>query len=632
MRGTPFLLKGFTDGLNTVSAPYELEQSETRECLNVVSTTRGSIRKRYGSTIFTEGPPNTELDSMAVAVPGARYLILSGAGKLYSVAANGTVTEIGKGFTAGAQWSIFQAPKSTAVAGQGPVYLTNGVDKPQYWTGAEAKTEVKEWKGVASAPKVTDGSITEGTVTLKSETIGFLGSDVGKVLKFETEVKAKVEAGSVKVAEATIEAVLSPKEVQLSIPEDGWAETKTAVHFELQRSYYAKGEHVPNGKYAIFVGNRVWMTGIAEDPSAVWFSEFADIGEGGAQADPSAWPTTNVVRFDSSDGQPITGIGTVGPYILVFKESKTWVIHNLNTGENRKISDSVGCVAQRSIVPVGAQTFFLTANQGVFSTNGSSLQEMSYKVRPTILGINPKQRQNAAGVEINNHYYLSFASGTSETNNRTLDYDMQLKSWWLHDLAGRQWVQHEPVVPGASSLFLIPSGTKKGVVKAFVEGVYEDSGELYTGEKNLSAFWVSPWDPFGYYIMRHKLEAPFIKKRVRQIFFDGEGEIIPFVYKNFANVGTQQSATVGNNPQWRPELPVDFEAGGQVFGNENEEQKFGGETLNGVQMLFGGVAEVGSARMYSLGVARAWSIGYGNKSNKPFEVFSYMCAVQFRKS
>lgn len=598
----------------------------------MVSTTRGSIKKRYGSTLFTASPPNVELDSMAVAIPGSRYLLISGGGKLYSVSATGVVVEIGKGFTAGAPWSIFQAPKSTAVASQGPIYLTNGVDKPQFWSGAEAKTEVKEWKGVASAPKLTDGAITEGTVTLKSETAGFLGSDVGKIVKFETEVKAKTEGGPKAVAEATIEAVLSPKEVQLSIPEDGWAETKSSVHFELQRSYYSKGEHVPNGKYAIFVGNRVWMTGITEDASAVWFSEFADIGEGGAQADPSAWPTTNVVRFDASDGQPITGIGTVGPYILVFKESKTWVIHNLNTGENRKISDSVGCVAQRSIVPVGAQTFFLSANQGVFSTNGSSLAEISYKVRPTILGINPKQRQNAAGAEFNNHYYLSFASGTSETNNRTLDYDMQLKSWWLHDLAGRQWVQHEPIVPGEVSLFLTPSGTKTGVVKAFVEGVYEDSGAIYTGEKNLAAFWVSPWDPFGYYIMRHKLEAPFIKKRIRQIFFDGEGEIIPFVYKNFANVGTQQPATVGNNQQSSPELPVNFGAGGQIFGNENEEQKFAGETLNGVQMLFGGVAEVGSARMYSLGVARAWSVGYGNKSNQPFEVFSYMAAVQFRKS
>lgn len=624
MRGTPYLLKGFVDGLNTVSAPYELEQSETRECLNVVSTTRGSIRKRYGSTLFTAAPPNVELDSMAVAIPGSRYLLISGGGKLYSVSAAGTVVEIGSGFTAGAPWSILQAPKSTAVANQGPIYLTNGVDKPQFWTGAEAKTLVAEWKGVASAPKATDGAITEGTVTLKSATVGFLGSDVGKVVKFETTVNAKTEGGPRAVAEATIEAVLSPKEVQVSIPEDGWAETKAAVHFELQRSYYATGEHVPNGKYAIFVGNRVWMTGITADPSAVWFSEFVDIGEGGAQADPSAWPTTNVVRFDAADGQPITSIGTVGPYIVVFKESKTWVIHNLNTGENRKISDSIGCVAQRSIVPVGAQTFFLTANQGVFSTNGSSLQEMSYKVRPTILAINPKQREKAAGAEFNNHYYLSYASGTSETNNRTLDYDLQLKSWWLHDLAGRQWVQHEPVSPGPSGLYLIPSGTKKGVVKAFVEGVYEDSGAIYTGNGQLGAFWYSAWDPFAYYILRHRLEAPFIKKRIRQVYFDGEGKIVPIVFKNFSVSGQETAGVVGDDPQSEPELPVDFSRTESTFGEGEENFGEGG--------IFGGETTVESARFYSAGVARAVSIGFGNNSADPFIVNAYMVAISFRKS
>lgn len=616
-------MKGFTGGLNSIASPYELEQNETRECLNVVSTERGAIRKRFGSTLLTAAPPNVELDSMAVAIPGSRYLIVSGGGKLYSVSAAGTVTEIGKGFTAGKPWSIVQAPKSTAVASQGPIYLANGTDKPQYWTGAEAKTEVKEWKGVASAPKLTDGSITEGTTNLKSETAGFLGSDVGKIVKFETEVKAKTEGGPKAVAEATIEAVFSPKEVQLSIPEDGWAETKATVHFELQRSYYSKGEHVPNGKYMIFAGNRIWMTGIAEDPSAVWFSEFADIGEGGAQADPSAWPTTNVVRLDSSDGQPITGIGTVGPYIVVFKETKTWVIHNLNSGENRKLSSSIGCVSHRSITPVGSETFFLTASQGVYATNGSSLQEMSYKVRPTILAINEEKRELAAGAEFNNHFYLSFPSGTSATNNLTLDYDLVLKSWWLHDLAGPQWVQWEPTAPGATSLYLIPSGTKKGVARAFVEGIYEDSGAIYAGENGFSAFWISPWDPFAYYIFRHRIEAPFLKKRIRQLYFDGEGKIVPMFFKNFSLSGQELPGVVGNDPEYAPELPVDFSAAETTFGGEGE---YGGEGV------FGGETTVEAARLYSLGTARAISVGFGNKSADPFIVNAYMLAVQFRKS
>lgn len=511
----------------------------------MVSTERGAIKKRYGSTLFTASPPNVELDSMfPVTISGTTYLIVTGGGKIYSVGSTGTVTEIGKGFTAGARWSIVQAPKSTEVANQGPVYLSNGTDKTQYWTGATAGTEVKPWTGK------------EG------------------------------------------------------------------------ETFYEKVPHVPQGKYMVFVGNRIWMTGIEADPSAVWFSETVSIGEGGAQGDPSSWPKTNVVRFDSSDGNPITGIGTVGPYILIFKESKTWAIHNLNTGENRKISDNTGCVAQRSIVESEEGTYFLTTDSGVYITNGSSLKEVSYNVRPTILAINPAQRQNAAAGYFANHYYLSYASGVSTTNNRTLDYDTVLKSWWLHDFAPNAWTSWEPTT-GATTLFALPPGTKKGVVKAFVEGVFQDSGVNYTGNGTLGAYWLGPWDPFAYYVFRHRIEAPFIKKRVRQVFFNGEGSIVPLLYKNFSSGAREEPATVGNDPENKPELPTNFNAASESWGEG------GGSwatVVPGTEMIWGGETSIGQARIYAPGIAFVWSVGFGNNSAEPFIVNAYMMAATFRKS
>lgn len=623
MRGTPFLFKGFTGGLNTIASPYELEPNETRECLNVVSTERGAIKKRYGSTLFTAAPPNVELDSLhPVAFPAFNDLLATGGGKIYAINVLGESEEIGKGFTAGARWSIVQAPKSTAVASEGPIYLSNGVDKPQQWNGAG---EVKEWKGVSSSPKLTDGVIAEKGFTLKSASAGFISSDVGLIVKFETEVKS----GGKVIGEATIESVISATEVKLAIPEVGWDASKAAVHFTLERSFYATEPHVPNGQFQIFAGNRIWMTGIKSDPSAVWFSELVSIGEGGSQADPSQWPTTNVVRFDSSDGYPITGIGTVGPYILIFKENKTWAIHNLNTGENRKISDDTGCIAQRSILETDNGTYFLTSDSGVYITNGSGVKEVSYNVRPTIMAINPKQRQNAAAAYFANHYYLSYASGSSETNNRTLDLDTVLKSWWLHDLTGNEWVVWEASVPGPAMLYTIPPGTKKGVVKAFVEGVYQDVGTNYKGNGTLGAFWLGPWDPFAYYVFRHRIEAPFIKKRVRQIFFNGEGQIIPLVYKNFSSGSREEPATVGNDLQTKPELPTNFNAASE---NWAEGGGSWATEVPGTEVIWGGETSVGAARIYAPGVASVWSIGFGNNSAEPFVVNAYMLSATFRKS
>jgi hypothetical protein len=618
VRGTPFLKEGFVGGLNTIDSPYTLAENETRQCLNVVSTERGSIRKRYGSTLFAvSGSIPFELKSMfAATINGTPYLIVCGGGRIYSLSPT-VIAQIGSGFSSD-YWSMVQAPVSTAVPGQGPVYMVNGVDKPHYWTGAG---EVKEWTGVSSTPKLTDGVLVEHSPILKSETAGFISTDLGLTINLTS-------GGYIKGNSAQIKSVINSKEVELSI-EEGVEKSGTGVNFEITRAFYKEGGHVPNGQFMIFAENRVWMTGIKADPSAVWFSELVSIGEGGAQADPSQWPSTNVVRFDSSDGNAITGIGTVGPYLCLFKESKTWIIHDLNTGANRRIADTIGCVSNRSIVETTGGTFFLTADQGVYLTDGSKLHEMSYNVRPTILQINPAKRQNAAGAYFNNHYYLSYASGASAVANRTLDYDVQLKSWWVGDLTGNQWTIWEPVT-GRPQLFAIPPGGTRGVVQAFVENVYTDSGANYTGENGLSAFWISPWEPFAYYVFRHRIKAPFLKKRVRQIFFDGEGQIIPVVFKNFGVGGTQTGAVVNNNPQSTLELPVDFFAGEETWGEEDAE--WGAEETKGTVAIWGASAPVQSARIYAPGVARVWSVGYGNASDEPFEVFSFAYMIEFRKS
>ena len=53
-------------------------------------------------------------------------------------------------------------------------------------------------------------------------------------------------------------------------------------------------------------------------------------------------------------------VEAVGDMILVFKERKTWVIYDFDTGANRQLSESVGCVSHRSIAdtPAGRKINF----------------------------------------------------------------------------------------------------------------------------------------------------------------------------------------------------------------------------------------------------------------------------------
>lgn len=578
--------------------------------------------------------PAEELQTLAaVEIKEEPYFIAATEKLIYAINSSGTVLKIGEGFTNG-YWSILQVPKTTEVAGQGPVFMTNGVDAPQYWNGKYEAASVKPWTGISEPGEIADGVVKESASTITSETAKFVASDVGLKMTFKTVLKAK--KGGAEIKEATITAFHSAKEVGLELPEgsEGWEKEVVAVKFLLNRSFYEKSPYVPKGRFMTFAGNRIWMTGIAEDEGAVWFSELASIGEGGSKADPSSWPRSNVVRFDHEDGEEISGIGTVGPYVIVFKESKTWVIHDLNTGANRKISSTIGCVSHRSIVETNNGTYFLTADQGVYLTEGSKMHEMSYNIRPTLLKINAAEREKAAAVYWNNHYYLSFPYETSNTNNRTADYDVVLKSWWLHDLTGNQWAIAETTTetPG---LYAIPPGKAKGVVKCFVPNVYTDSGENYVGNDELGAWWFAPWQPFAYYIFRHRIKAPFLKKRVRQIFFDGEGIINPVVFKNFHAAGDQLPGVVGNIPETEPELPVRFSSGSEIWGNPNEEQIWGPNKehlFQGLEQIWGGQTNVQAARIYAPGVARVWSVGWGNDSDEPFKIDSYAMMISFRKS
>jgi hypothetical protein len=118
---------------------------------------------------------------------------------------------------------------------------------------------------------------------------------------------------------------------------------------------------------------------------------------------PAGW----VAEFDPNDGEQISGLGTIGPYVLVFKPSKTWLIYDLDTGANRRIGVNVGCVAHRSAVETPYGTFFL-AKDGVYRTDGTALKRVSAdRVTPLIVGMPAGKRDLAAGAFWNGHYYLS---------------------------------------------------------------------------------------------------------------------------------------------------------------------------------------------------------------------------------
>ena len=357
------------------------------------------------------------------------------------------------------------------------------------------------------------------------------------------------------------------------------------------------GGTVPNGKYCIYAQNQVFVTGVAANPSRVYWSGIAD---------PTAWNPANLngsgfMDLDPADGEATTGIGTVGPYILVGKPSKLWVITNVATASARKVGSNVGVTSHRSIVETRDGTYFF-GGDNVYVTNGSTVKTISALIIPTLGAIQPGQYSQICGAYFNSHYYLSIPL-TGLTNDTTLDFDAQLNSWWKHTFASNQfatWTQAgEPYLYSAKS-------TAPIVEQCFTKGVWQDNGSPFTWTYR------GPWSSPVFY--RHKwYQTPYYKKRFRQIRIDGYGTVDISTAMNFVGLETLRKANIFS------------QTGGGVFGAAD------GTVFGAADGTVFGSAFLQRARFHSFGAGYAISIVLSATSTTPDLVTSFILMVVGRR-
>jgi hypothetical protein len=255
-------------------------------------------------------------------------------------------------------------------------------------------------------------------------------------------------------------------------------------------------------KYLVTAGNRVWMTGDPSNPYRIYFS---DIG------DPRSWPAANVVDLEPFDSSPITGIARLGPYLIVAKERKLYAIYDFDTGANRQIADNIGCASHRSMVETAKGLMFLTYDQGVFVTDGSTTKPVMRNLYRRYPSLDPS---TAAGVYWNNHYLLSVASAGS-SNDITWDYDFINDVWWVHSFAVVQFALWRGAGKTQQVYGIAP--TNGHILKMFVPGVTSDSSAA------INSFWRSPFYDFN---------RSEVRKRGRGLRLEGSGTVDVSVFKD----------------------------------------------------------------------------------------------------
>ncbi len=144
-------------------------------------------------------------------------------------------------------------------------------------------------------------------------------------------------------------------------------------------------------------------------------------------------------QINPSNGtQPITAMGTYRKQeILVFTNntSNVWDVGGTTiTGDNGfqhiTLDSNIGCKAARSLVVVGEDAFFLSADRQV-RTIKRTINDIAYGVSipvtylvPNLMDrINPNYAHLAAGVYFDNYYLLAVALDNSTVNNAVIVFD-----------------------------------------------------------------------------------------------------------------------------------------------------------------------------------------------------------------
>lgn len=355
---------------------------------------------------------------------------------------------------------------------------------------------------------------------------------------------------------------------------------------------------LPNGRFLMYHAGRLWCVPTAA-PSRVQYSGFD-----GTSPDMGAWDANDYVDFEPDDGEEITGLGTLGDYILVFKPRKIYVIYDTITGANRQLIANAGCCSHRSIVETALGTFFLDELNGVMLTDGNRVEKVSTKIDPLLRTATtfPSQIKFAAATFYDSRYYLSVSVG-GEANDRILEYDTANGSWWIHDCFSNQFALLDPL--GEPKLY--SASPEGGVDEAFVRGEFEDRGEVYAN----GAYWVGPWRVWG---------APHVQKRVRQVRVDGAGQWVLAYATNFNEAFTEDQGEL-----WDISGPQD-----QLFAPSSDDGHVFAPSAPTGDMFAPATVAVSDRRYYTLGVARAWSFRLSNDDPNDFQIYAKTVATGSR--
>lgn len=139
------------------------------------------------------------------------------------------------------------------------------------------------------------------------------------------------------------------------------------------------------------------------------------------------WNATSWWTASDRMGGDVTGLELAGGNLLVFTPNS---VSAFNGVAQATVDSDVGCIAPNTLSAARGTVFFLGA-EGVYATSGGQAKLISWKVTPTLRGLNRMSLPGAVGIvqPSRNRYRLYLPSGNTKQNDLVLVYDYEKQAW-----------------------------------------------------------------------------------------------------------------------------------------------------------------------------------------------------------
>lgn len=145
--------------------------------------------------------------------------------------------------------------------------------------------------------------------------------------------------------------------------------------------------------------------------------------------DTSVWDVEDFLVMVDDDVEGVVGAIEYFNQFLVGKKTKLYLIDGFPSPTNQmRVPTKVGIASYHSLVQTSIGPMFLGLD-GIYAIQNGMPVKMSEKVQTTIDDINPALRSKAHAIAFNDKYLLSFAAGSSTTNDTVLEFDIKNMAW-----------------------------------------------------------------------------------------------------------------------------------------------------------------------------------------------------------